>query len=57
MALISRLLASRIFRFGFVALTLAFAAWYIVGHWSGIRSGLDSIGQARAPHAVPWPAR
>ena len=44
MALISRLLASRIFRFGFVALTLAFAAWYIVGHWSGIRSGLNSIG-------------
>jgi hypothetical protein len=32
LALISRLLARRIFRFGFVALALAFAAWYIVGH-------------------------
>jgi glycosyltransferase 2 family protein len=52
MALISRLLASRIFRFGFVALTVAFAAWYIVAHWSGIRSGLDSIGLWAAFGAV-----
>jgi hypothetical protein len=52
MALISRLLASRIFRFGFVALTLAFAAWYIVGHWSGIRSGLDSTGLPAACGAL-----
>jgi hypothetical protein len=52
MALISRLLASRIFRFGFVALTLAFAAWYIVGHWSGIRSGLNSIGLLAALGAL-----
>jgi uncharacterized membrane protein YbhN (UPF0104 family) len=52
MALISRLLASRIFRFGFVALTLAFGAWYIVGHWSGIRSGLSSIGLSAALGAL-----
>jgi uncharacterized membrane protein YbhN (UPF0104 family) len=44
MALISRLLASRIFRWGFLALTLAFGIWYIVGEWSGIHTGLDRIG-------------
>jgi hypothetical protein len=52
MALVSRLLASRIFRFGFVALTLAFAAWYIVAHWSGIRGGLSSIGLLSALGAL-----
>lgn len=44
MAFIRRILASRILRWGFVALTLAFGAWYIVEHWSGIHSGLDRIG-------------
>ena len=44
MAVISRILASRIFRFGFVALTLAFGVWYIVENWSRIHRGLDSIG-------------
>jgi uncharacterized membrane protein YbhN (UPF0104 family) len=48
MALLRRLLASRIFRLGFVALTLAFGAWYIVEHWSGIHSGLNRIGLAAA---------
>jgi hypothetical protein len=52
MALISRILASRIFRLGFVALTLAFAAWYIVGHWSGIDDGLTRIGFLAAAGAV-----
>ena len=52
MALISRLVAGRIFRFGFMALTLAFGAWYIVGHWSGIRSGLTSIGLLAALGAL-----
>jgi glycosyltransferase 2 family protein len=52
MALISRLLASRIFRFGFVALTLAFGAWYIVGHWDSIRSGLSGIGLPAALGAL-----
>lgn len=44
MALISRILASRAFRLGFVALTLAFGVYYIVDQWSGIHSGLDRIG-------------
>lgn len=35
-----------------MALTLAFAAWYVVGHWSGIRDGLDSIGLSAALGAV-----
>jgi hypothetical protein len=48
MALLRSLLASRIFRLGFVALTLAFGAWYIVEHWSGIYSGLNRIGLAAA---------
>jgi hypothetical protein len=48
MALISRLLASRIFRLGFVALTLGFGAWYIIEHWSGIHSGLNRIGLVAA---------
>lgn len=43
-ALISRLLAGRIFRWGFVALTLAFGIWYIAEEWSGIHSGLSRIG-------------
>jgi len=44
MALISRILASRIFRLGFVALTLAFGVWYIAEDWSGIHNGLTRIG-------------
>jgi hypothetical protein len=48
MALLRSVLASRIFRLGFVALTLAFGAWYIVEHWSGIHSGLNRIGLAAA---------
>jgi glycosyltransferase 2 family protein len=46
MAVLRRLLASRVFRLGFVALTMAFGAWYIVTHWAGIHSGLIRIGLA-----------
>jgi glycosyltransferase 2 family protein len=52
MAFLSRLLASRILRWGFVALTLAFGAWYIVEHWSGIHSGLHRIGLLAALGAL-----
>lgn len=52
MALISRILASRIFRLGFVVLTLAFAVWYIVENWSGIRDGLTRIGPLAAVAAL-----
>ena len=44
MALISRILASRVFRLGFVALTVAFGVYYIVDKWTGIHEGLDRIG-------------
>jgi len=52
MALIRRILASRIFRLGFVALTLAFGVWYIAGEWGGIHKGLDRIGLPAALGAV-----
>jgi glycosyltransferase 2 family protein len=52
MAMIRRILASRVFRLGFVALTLAFAAWYIVEHWDGIRDGLSHIGLLAALGAL-----
>jgi hypothetical protein len=52
MALIRRLLASRTFRFGFVALTLGFGVWYIVGNWSGIHDGLTRIGLSAALGAL-----
>ncbi len=52
MALISRILASRIFRLGFVILTLAFAVWYIVEHWSDIDDGLNRIGFLAAVGAL-----
>jgi glycosyltransferase 2 family protein len=52
MALIRRILASRIFRLGFVALTLAFGVWYIAEKWGGIHSGLDRIGLLAALGAV-----
>ncbi len=52
MAMIRRILASRVFRLGFVALTLAFAAWYIVEHWDGIRDGLSRIGLLAALGAL-----
>ena len=44
MALISRFLASRILRWSFAALTLAFGVWYVAGKWGGIHSGLNRIG-------------
>jgi hypothetical protein len=52
MVLISRLLASRIFRWGFAALTLVFGAWYILKERSGIDSGLDRIGLPAALGAL-----
>lgn len=44
MALISRILASRIFRWGFVALTVAIGVYYVVGQWGDIHHALDRIG-------------
>ena len=52
MALIRRILASRIFRLGFVALTLAFGVWYIAEKWGGIHEGLNRIGLLAALGAV-----
>jgi hypothetical protein len=52
MALIRRILASRIFRLGFVALTLAFGVWYIAEEWGGIHKGLNRIGLPAALGAV-----
>jgi hypothetical protein len=44
MALISRILASRILRWGFVALTLAIGAYYVGDKWGDIHHALDRIG-------------
>jgi len=52
MALIRRILASRVFRLGFVALTLAFGVWYIAEKWGGIHEGLNRIGPLAAFGAV-----
>ncbi|MGH3295209.1 MAG: lysylphosphatidylglycerol synthase transmembrane domain-containing protein [Trebonia sp.] len=52
MAFIRRFLASRILRWGFVALALGFGAWYIVEHRSAVHSGLDRIGLLSALGAL-----
>lgn len=44
LTLAKRMLASKIFRYGFVALTLAFGADYVADAWDGISHALGRIG-------------
>jgi uncharacterized membrane protein YbhN (UPF0104 family) len=44
MAVISRILASRILRWGFVVLTISIGVYYVVDQWGDIHRGLDRIG-------------
>ena len=42
--LLKRILASRLLRYGFVALTLALGAYYVADQWDDIHRALDRIG-------------
>lgn len=48
MAIISRILASRLVRWGFLAAVIAFAVYYVARDWGDIRHALERIG--------PWAA-
>ena len=44
MALLSRIIGSRLVRYGFVVVTLALGAWAIAGDWHRIGPALGKIG-------------